>query len=49
MPKKTCLLQVRMTPQEKQELKDRIGDRGFSDYIRSLIALDKKEGYVCRN
>lgn len=50
-PKKTCLLQVRMVPDEKKELQERLGASGMelSFYIRSLIELDKKEGYVCKN
>lgn len=51
MPKKTCLLQVRMVPEEKKELQERLGKSGIelSSYIRCLIELDKKEGYICRH
>lgn len=44
MPKKTCLLQVRMVPEEKKELQERLGKSGIelSSYIRCLIELDKK-------
>lgn len=41
---------LRMKKEEKQELQERLALSGMdmSNYIRSLIELDKKEGYICR-
>lgn len=50
-PFKTCNLTIRMEPERKQELKERLAAQGLelSDYVRRLIALDEKEGYVCKH
>ena len=41
---------IRIHPEEKKELMERLAmeHMELSDYIRKLIELDKKEGYICR-
>ena len=40
----------RIEREEKRELEERLAmsGLGMSEYIRRLIMLDKKEGYVCK-
>lgn len=46
----TKYLKVRVSPEEKKELIARINLSGLdiSQYLRMLIELDKKEGYICK-
>lgn len=47
---KTEIIKFRVTPDEKKELAARLGlmNMEMSEYIRKLIELDKKEGYICK-
>lgn len=44
------ILKIRIHSSEKKELMERLDMEGMNlaDYIRALLALDKKEGYICK-
>ena len=44
MTKRTERLGIRLSPEEKTALEAKAGNKGISDYVRSLIliAIDKK-------
>lgn len=43
-------IRMRITSEEKKELIERLNMSGLevSQYIRMLIELDKREGYICK-
>ncbi len=47
---KTCHIRYRATLEEREELKIRCAMQGMSlaEYLRKLVELDKKEGYICK-
>lgn len=47
---KTAIIKLRINPDEKKELVERLNlsDLDLSQYIRLLIELDKREGYICK-
>lgn len=47
---KISTIRARVTPEEKKDLAMRVAMCGMdtSEYIRRLVELDKKEGYICK-
>lgn len=47
---KTAIIKLRINAAEKKELVNRLNlsDLELSQYIRLLIELDKREGYICK-